>query len=200
MYAEALKTPEICPEQDNEPVTVTISRKVKPGREKAYERWAKEVSLAAREFMGHQNLSIFRPSVTTGGRYVFMLHFDSHEHQQAWEQSPVRAAFLQRLRDEDLVEGETEIAKATGFEFWFPYAEVPEAAPPPRWKMVVIMIPTVVALVLLVNTLLAPLAGHWPVEVKIVVQCVFQILLMTYVIMPRLTTLFKGWLYPQKSS
>ncbi|WP_417318340.1 antibiotic biosynthesis monooxygenase [Emcibacter sp.] len=202
MYADALKTNDFCGEYyregENEPVTVTFARKVKAGREAAYEEWARGIFAAARRFCGHQSLSILRPSPSTGGKYVFMLHFDNREHEQAWEKSDVRAEFLKRLEDEDLVEGETEINLASGFEFWFPLAEVPSAAPPPRWKMVTIIIPTVIALVMLANALLAPLNLQWPLELKIAAQCVFQVLLMTYVIMPRIMTLFQPWLYPRE--
>ncbi|MFC7050778.1 antibiotic biosynthesis monooxygenase [Emcibacter nanhaiensis] len=199
MFAQAVNTSEFCPAaEDNEPVTVTIARKVRPGKEVAYEQWAKDISAAARRFCGHQSLSILRPSPATGGKYVFMLHFDTREHERAWEDSAVRAEYLQKLEDDGLVEGETEINLASGFEFWFPMAEVPSAAPPPRWKMVTLVIPTVILLVMLVNYLFHPIYANWPGELRLVVQCIFQVLLMTYVIMPRLISLFRFWLYPQK--
>ena len=201
MFANTVNASEFSPAvEDNEPVTVTIARKVKPGKETAYEQWARDISAAARLFCGHQSLSILRPSASTGGKYVFMLHFDSREHERAWENSEVRANYLKKLEDEDLVEGETEFNLASGFEFWFPMAEVPSAAPPPRWKMVTIVIPTVILLVMLVNFLFQPIYANWPGELRLVVQCIFQVLLMTYVIMPRLISLFRFWLYPQKAT
>ncbi|WP_321391016.1 antibiotic biosynthesis monooxygenase [Emcibacter sp.] len=181
------------------PVTVTISRKVKKGKEKEYEEWAHTLIDVAKTFPGHQKLTIIRPSAATKGNYLFVVHFDTMAHQLEWEDSSERAEFLQQLVDRDLVEGETEITKASGFEFWFPLADVPSPSPPPRWKMVLIMIPTIIGLTLLMNYLFGGYMRGWSLEARVIVQIIFQVLLMTYVIMPRLTSLFRPWLYPIKN-
>lgn len=43
------------------PVTVTISRRVKPGFEDRYERWITDISAIARTYPGHMGVNVVRP-------------------------------------------------------------------------------------------------------------------------------------------
>ncbi len=47
---------------DEGPVTVSVSRKVKPGSEAAYEQCVSDLVSAAADFKGHQGATILRPS------------------------------------------------------------------------------------------------------------------------------------------
>jgi hypothetical protein len=46
------------------------------------------------------------------------------------------------------------------------------------------------------NRLLAPLPSELPVLLKQLVSTGFSVVLLTYLFMPRLTQLFRKWLYP----
>ena len=54
-------------------------------------------------------------------------------------------------------------------------------------------------LVLLLNALLQPLIGSWPSALRVLVSLVISVPLMVWVVMPQLTRLFFGWLYPEHS-
>jgi hypothetical protein len=97
-------------------------------------------------------------------------------------------------RLEGIVEGHDKVSKGTGLEFWFSLPEIPVAHPSPH-KIVVVMIVVVFTMLLLVNTLLAPVIQHWPVAPRLFVGVMLQVPLMTYVVMPQVTRLLKSGLY-----
>ncbi|EIJ36702.1 hypothetical protein [Thiothrix nivea] len=49
-----------CPPGQECPVTVSVARKVKAGKEAAYEDWLHGVNAAAHRFQGHQGSNVFR--------------------------------------------------------------------------------------------------------------------------------------------
>lgn len=175
------------------PVTVTLARQVRPGREADYEAWISGVVEEASHFAGHQGASVLRPH-GAGGDYVIIYRFDSYAHCKAWEDSPQRARWLDRLGD--MVVGEPSVKRVTGLETWFDLPEVPAATkPPPPHKMAIVLIVVVFVLVYIFNLLLGPLMDGWPLALKVLTIATIQVLLMTYLVMPRVTKLLRGWLF-----
>jgi antibiotic biosynthesis monooxygenase (ABM) superfamily enzyme len=173
------------------PFTTAIERKVVPGREADYELWLQGITAQALQFPGHMGVNVLRP--TAGGRdYVSIFRFDSYEHSRAWEESPVRRQWLDKLQG--LVEGEDQIAKGTGLEFWFSLPELPAAHPSPH-KMALVLLVVVFLLVWGLSAFLLPYIAHWPLPLRVFVTVLGQVLLMTYLVMPRVTRLLQGWLY-----
>ena len=180
----------------NEPVTVSVSRRVQPGREADFEEWLRGISAAAAKFDGQQGLSILRPSEQTGGRYLMIYRFDDLEHATAWENSTERAQWISRLEgisDDSDVDRST----ATGLEVWFDLPEVtaPVPAHPPRHKMAVVLISVIFALVFALQVFLGPFIIDWPRWTQTLTIVTIQVLAMTYLIMPAITVLLKRWLF-----
>lgn len=173
------------------PVTTSIIRRVIPGRDEAYEAWLTGITADAVQFAGHMGVNIIRPGGDSR-RYVSIFRFDSFEHSQAWENSAIRQQWLSRL--DGIVEGEDEIRKSTGLEFWFSLPELPAAHPSPH-KMALVLLIVVFFLVLLINHVLAPIAADWPSVVQVFLSVFCQVMLMTYLVMPRVTRLLKPWLF-----
>ena len=88
-----------------QPVTVSVSRKVIPGKESEYEAWLSDISQVAAGFAGHMGVYVLRPSDATRGEYVAIYRFDTYEHALHWEESKERAAWIKKLAP--LVEGES---------------------------------------------------------------------------------------------
>lgn len=175
------------------PVTVSISRKAKPGRETEYEAWISGVIDAASEYPGHQGSNVLRPTVATGNRYVLIYRFDNYENCQNWENSDLRKEWLDKL--EPLIEGEAEVQRGTGLEFWFDLPELPVNKHPSPHKMALVLISVVYVLVIMLNLLLAPLLVDTNLWLRSAVIVVLQVVLMTYLVMPRVTRLLHGWLF-----
>lgn len=173
------------------PVTVSLSRRVVPGKEAAYEAWVRGITGEAVTFPGHMGVNVIRPTAASS-EYITIFRFDNYQHSREWEESDVRAVWLDRL--EGLVEGETAVEKGTGLEFWFSLPELPVAHPSPH-KMALVLLVVVYVLVLALNYLLNPMTVDWPGPARILLVALLQVLLMTYVVMPRVTRLLKGWLF-----
>ena len=187
--------PEQAPQEvtpgESGPVTISVARRVVPGREADYEQWLKGITADALRFPGHMGVNVLRPNKGTN-EYVTIFRFDTYEHSRAWEESEVRAEWLNRL--EGIVEGEDTVRRGTGLEFWFSLPELPVAHPSPH-KMALVLVVVVFTLLLVINAVLAPLTGAWPAVARMFVTGMVQVALMTYLVMPRVTLLLKSWLY-----
>jgi uncharacterized protein len=179
------------------PVTTTVTRRIKPGHEAAYEAFLAGISGAARAFPGYLGIEVFRPTPSgRGGEYRTVYRFDSLAHLQAWVDSPERAAWLQRA--EPHVAGPMRTQVLTGLEGWFTLPTQPGLPPPPRYKMAVLTWATIFPLITLVVVATAPLLRSLPLVLRLAVTTGVTVPLMTWVVMPRVTRLLHRWLYPDR--
>jgi len=175
------------------PVTVCIARRIKPGKEMLYEDWVRRIIATASTFPGHMSVDVLKPSPGTRGEYVTLNRFDTYANQRNWEESPERAKFLAEL--EPIAEGDTRISKVSGLEFWFSLPEVPVSATPNRHKMALVLSVVVFVLVLGVNLVFDQWLKEIPFVPRTAIVATAQVILLTYLVMPRVTSLLKGWLY-----
>ncbi len=61
--------------------------------------------------------------------------------------------------------------------------------------MALVLLVVVFTLVMAINGVLSMFADGWPLAARVFVTVFCQVLLMTYVVMPRITGLLKNWLY-----
>jgi uncharacterized protein len=179
------------------PVTATVTRRVKPGHEAAYEEFLAGISGAAKAFPGYLGEEVFRPADGGGGgggEYRIIYRFDSPAHLQAWLGSAERAAWLQRA--EPHVAGPLRAQYLTGLESWFTLPAQPGATPPPPYKMAVLTWVTIFPLITLIAVASAPVIGGLHVVPRLAVTTLVTVSLMTWVIMLRVTRLLHRWLYP----
>lgn len=180
------------------PVTVVITRKVKPGCKKAFEKFIAGITSAAMTFEGHLGTNVFRPSNPKDNEYRIIFKFDRASNLKIWEESECRRQWLARA--ESLRLEPPRIRIITGLETWFTLPTPKQINPPPRYKMAAVTLITLFPAIQLANLTLAPLLELLPLPLllrSLIITAVL-VLLMTYVLMPRMTKLFAGWLYPKK--
>jgi uncharacterized protein len=171
-----------------EPVTVTVARRVAPGREADFEEWSDELTRAASRYPGFLGAGLLRPG-HVGEPWHVVFRFASADDLHDWESSPERAELLRA--GEDLVHA-TDMHRVSGLETWF--ALPGRTAPaPPKWKMFLVSVVAISALQLLVNLALRPVV--MPMAVRIAVVAAGVTALMTWVVMPRAARLLQEWLY-----
>lgn len=174
----------------SEPVTVTVARRVAPGREGEFEDWSDGIIAAASRFGGFLGAGVLRPN-DVGHDWHVVYRFADQPALRRWEASPERAEWLRRA--DSFVE-ETGVQRVSGLETWF--ALPGRTAPaPPRWKMALVTLSAIVPLVLLMNLTVLPLLADWPLVARTVVFALTLTSLMTWVVMPRMTRLFRRFLY-----
>lgn len=178
----------------SEPVTVIVRRKVRPGQEAAYEDWLQRlVKEAAKEFRGYLGAEFHRPSAGSS-EYRSIFRFETVEALEAFERSDLRARMLAEAAPFFAADAAWE--RLTGLEFWFdppPGTRVPQPSP---HRMALVLIAVVFTLVLLLNLLLGPFMSGWPLPLRVLATVTLQVVLMTYVIMPRLTPHLARFIYP----
>ncbi|MCL1473508.1 hypothetical protein [Argonema antarcticum] len=95
-----------------------------------------------------------------------------------------------------LIEKPEDIQTLTGLETWFTLPNRSMKAPPPRYKMALVTWLGVFFTISILNSLLVPLLSGLPALLKSLIITGLTVILLTYSIMPRLTQLFRKWLYP----
>jgi uncharacterized protein len=178
---------------DTGPVTVSIARRVRPGREADYEAWVSGVTNVVAGFPGYQGASVLRPAAATDDAYVVIYRFGSYGQCQAWERSAERAEWIGRLGP--LVEGDSRVKRVTGLEFWFDLPEVPAGARPSTHKMAIAVTVAAYAIVCTLNVVVGPSLVGQPPWLRSLVFVVAQVVLLTYVVMPWMTRLLRPWLF-----
>lgn len=182
---------------DTAPVTVVVSRQIRPGCETAFEDWLAGVTRVAARFPGHLGVTVLRPPARVPREYVLIFRFDRYENLRRWNESTERADWLERVRPFTLADPRVEVL--TGLEHWFTLPDLPAAAPPPRHKMALLTWIAIFPLVLVIGGALeAPLAGA-PRAFRTLLMTGLLVLLMTYIVMPRLTRLCARWLFGRRA-
>ena len=181
----------------NGPVTVVVNHLVKPDKESEFKDWGERIRKAALQFEGHGGYHVIRKSTGDRLEYVALFAFDTAENLAAWNASQTQQELVKELEDL-LVEPPTR-EERTGMEVWF--TPPPGWRQAPRYKMVLVTFLGIYPLVLLVLLVVNPLLASWPFLLRTSVSTGAMVCLMTYVVMPLWTRLFKKWLYaPQAGS
>jgi len=176
------------------PVTTVVTRRVKPGHEQFYELFLEGIITAATRFPGHLGVEVFRPESASAGEYRVVYRFDTADHLRAWLDSAEHASWLERA--EPHVTGPIRRQYLTGLETWFTDPARPGTAPPPPYKMALVTWITIFPLITLVVVILNPLLNGLPLVLRLAVTTAVTVPLMTWVVMPRVTRLLRGWLHP----
>lgn len=181
-----------CDDQEG-PVTVSVSRRVIPGKETIYEAWLRQISTVAAGFPGHMGVNFIRPDGIRQKDYVSIFRFDTYRNLANWENAPQRFEMMKQL--DGVVAGDAHVQTATGLEFWFSLPEVPVAKAPSPHKMALVLIVVVYILVLVINLLFGSLLLELPLVARVGLVVSGQVLLMTYLVMPVVTRLLQTWLF-----
>lgn len=178
------------------PAVVAIAHRVKPGYEAEFEAAVRGVTLAASTFPGYLGSNILYPE-TRRGEWQLIMRFDTPTHLQEWESSPVCQGWIARA--EALAEL-PRVWRVNGLEAWFSLPEIPNADPPPKWKTAIVSAVGLYPVMSVLPSLLRPITNSLPGWLAALVSISITMPLMTWVIMPQVTRLFKGWLYPSKGT
>ena len=116
---------------DGKSVTVVVSRTVKPGNERKYDRWVRRIVAAATEAEGNTGVTMLVPEPGKPGLYHVVFRFIDQASVDRWENSEIR----RKLTEEADAFSQSYRQSSTGLETWFSIPECPHLAAPPHWKM-----------------------------------------------------------------
>lgn len=180
-------------------VTVLVTRRVAPQGVAGFEAAMAGMIEAATHFPGHLGGQLVRPGEAGSGDEPLLYHvvfaFDNDAHLAAWQNSPERSHWLAQVAPHTI--GAQEMRRVSGLDYWFAPAGSTTKAPPPRWKVAVVTWLGIFPTVLLLFLTVAPLLADWPLVPRTMVITVLVVVLMTWVVAPRLTRWLAGWLHAQ---
>lgn len=175
-----------------QPVSTIVTRTVPASKVAQFEGLLHEVIAAARTFDGHLGVDVLKPD--GGGDYQIVFRYCGHPEQQAWMHSQVRRGIVAQI-DELLDDASTAASRTVdGWEGWFVTPGFAPPTPPQRWKMALITLCALYPLVLGLPIALRPLTRDWPLPLAILLTMSVTISLMTWFVMPTLTTRLGSWL------
>lgn len=183
--------------QRDDPVTVLVTRRPIAGKEEGFEAYLNGITQSASRQQGHLGTTVFRPSGGKDPTYRILIRFDKRSNLDRWESSEEREKWREVASQ---VSQPREAQVESGLEAWFtiPNCDIP--AHPPKYKMALIVWLGVFVLVSLLNVVLLPFIGHWPLLPRNLVFTGAVVLLLTWVVMPRLTRWFSRWLHSAGNS
>lgn len=179
--------------EDHVPVTMIVRRHIQPGKEADFEAWQSGIAQASMRYPGHMGVTTLR---LPNREYATIFRFDTFDHLAAWEHSVERQGWLARA--ETLLVGAQKAEKVSGLEGWFTLPDV-TAPPPPRYKMALVSYLAITPLVYVSALVLNPPLEFLPPFVRTMTTTAIITVLMTWLVMPNVTRLFKRWLYPAES-
>jgi hypothetical protein len=177
----------------NEPIHVAIIRRVKPGRERDFER--ELLAFAQRSLVesGTRGVHLIYPSSSLGpNEYGILRTFASDSDRAAFYKSALFCEWLTAI--ESLVDGEPKYRELHGLEAWF---RNPSSGGPPLWKMAIATYLGVVPVIMFLSLTLGRLIRNWNFVLNNIVFNAFVVALLTWVVMPVITRTLRGWLQPQ---
>ncbi|MEG3877962.1 antibiotic biosynthesis monooxygenase, partial [Microcoleus sp. herbarium7] len=171
---------------------VAIARRVKPGYEADFEAAVRGATLAASTFPGYLGSEVLYPN-NRRGDWQMILRFDTLIHLQEWENSPICQGWIARA---DALTETPRVSRVNGLEAWFALPEMPNVVPPPKWKTAIVSAIGIYPMISVMPILLKPITNGLPAWLATLVSIAIMMPLMTWVVMPQITRLFKRWLYP----
>jgi antibiotic biosynthesis monooxygenase (ABM) superfamily enzyme len=171
------------------PIHVAITRKVKPGCERAFEDSLREFfqdSLAREGVLGVHLIS--PPQGSNTREYGILRSFASENERDDFYRSEQYEKWQKHVAL--LTEGERTYRELHGLEAWFRTAE-----PPARWKMAFLTWLGVWPTSWLIGTFLGPGLSNLPSLLSAAVIAAAIVVCLTWIVMPALVKLSQSWLH-----
>lgn len=173
----------------DDPVTAVSSFTLRPGHEARFTRDFEEIRAAMEAFDGFVWAQLLPPVGEVQKEMVVSFSFSNRELLDRWFRSPERLELLGRL-DKHL-DGERQVNVVGGYGGWFHLDEKRI----PTWRQAAVVLMALYPTALTINTLLgALLPTDTPQPLLILIGNVLSVMILTWIVMPRLTSALDGWL------
>lgn len=183
---------------DEKPISVIVRRRVKSGHEAEFEAAMRDFIGFALAWPGHLDIHLLRPVKTGSTDYTVIDQFATAESRRSFKESSGYQEWMRRLKN--LTEGDPQIEEMGGVGGWFTSPTDPCAGPPPKWKMACVTYLGVYPLAVGFASLFNASFPKWNFFVVNIPANVAIVASLTWVVMPLLTRLFQGWLFPQSQT
>jgi antibiotic biosynthesis monooxygenase (ABM) superfamily enzyme len=179
-----------------QPATILVTASPAVGKEAVWEQALGDLIRASLTFPGHLGTTVLKPESPTTRTYRIITKWDRNETMLRWRDSDERRERVARLST--LEAQPADIQHVTGLETWFDlthHGEPHAIVPPPKYKMATIVwLAVYFAVVPMINVLRAATADLPPM-ISSAIGVTASVVLMTWIVMPVLSWMFRFWLY-----
>jgi len=182
--------------EENDVVTVVVSRRIKKGTEKLFEQLSNDLTIAAASFTGYLGAVMMRPSYEDDPEYRLVYKFNNQENLDNWIESNKRVSLLKKI--EPLLEGPCEATRSSGILTWLTLPGKTKVVPPKKYKITIVSWLALYPLITLIFFLFGDILAEIPLIVRTLIVTAIAMLIMSYVLMPRFTKWFSFWLFPKE--
>src|SRR6266850_8617442 len=180
----------------SEPVTVSITRTVKPGCEVKFERALHEFVQRSLHLPGQLGVHVMRPAPGSPSReYGIIRKFSNRGALAAFRTTPEYLEW--NLLAIELTEGSGRVEELCGLESWFTFPGEPMQRLP-KWKMAIATFLGVFPVATILNLTIGPAIRSLSFLVANAVFNACIVALLTWVVMPLITRALHGWLHSPK--
>ena len=174
------------------PINVAITRRVRPGCEAAFQQALREFFQASFAHDGVLGATMIVPPPGSDSREFGILRtFADEKERDNFYASPTFKAWEEKCAP--LTDGGWSRRQLHGLEAWFRSPH----SPPPKWKMAVATFAGVFPLAMALNLTLGPVIRGWHFVLANAVFNAAVVVLLSWVVMPVVTRLLRGWLQPR---
>lgn len=178
-------------------VTLMLSIVVAPEKMARYEAWLSEAEAILRRHDGFLSMDVIKPRSHIEPEYIILQRFRTPEALEAWRSSDDLAEIRRQASAFVLAAQEGE--RALGLDMMFERPQTGHLYPKPAiYKQILIAIVTVYPILMVMSVTVMPQLGSLPGPVAMLISVLIMAPIMT-TLMPRVSTLFSGWLYPRRS-
>ncbi len=175
------------------PVTVVVSKRVKPEFSSEYMVWQQEVNEVMKSFPGFLGFDITKPIAGLQDEWVIVFRFDSNKNLNHWLCSDECQYWMRKGK------GFLEVVSIKrinhGFEDWLTNARGKESAGlPAQWKMAMLILLMLYPTVMVTAVWVDPLLKSWPIAYSTFLINAIIVSVLTWVAMPAITRVYNFWL------
>jgi antibiotic biosynthesis monooxygenase (ABM) superfamily enzyme len=181
------------PPPEDHSVTVVVRRRTKPGCEASFEEEMQRFTCFVLGFPGNRGIHILRSDQSNPREYTVVDRFENMDARHVFTATEDYRVWMKRLRE--LSVEDPHIEEMEGLAGWFTIPGEPAHKPPPKPKMALVTFMGVYPLTSLLPPFFGKLLPAWPHLLRNVLVTGLIVALLTWVVMPNLTKLFKRWLF-----
>lgn len=181
---------------NSEPVTIVTTHFVRPERMKEFEKELKSVSKYFTGYPGYLGVNFFRPADPADGDFRVVLKFSSADDYERWTESEERKRWKEK--EKELTIAPPKRYRVNGLETWFTLPGNNILKPPPRHRQYFVTWLAVWPVI----AVLGPIEGFFFKDLPYILQKMIDVailaFLLTYIVMPFMTKVFRQFLYPDE--
>jgi len=167
---------------------------VKYNRLAEYEQWLEKTKKVLKQQKGFVGIEVIRPADITTPEYFILLRFETLADLEAWKNSKVLEELKKESQEFVVNVHRGNLQYGTEMLFSRPISNIYYPRPP-FWKQAVVGVITVYPIIILSSSILNPLFKNFPQALGMFFTiCIVSPILI--VVMPKISMLFKKWLYP----